>query len=541
MMERNFYSDDFEQLIREKTEQYKMYPSEKVWKGVYSSLHTKKRWFFAGMSILVTGIILVAGKELIAPASHTAAAKKPSLTATLSNSKTTPENSVLPAAFSEYKPGSHSTLGHNGQGSGLFADDDQQVSDEIGELSIVDPETGQRSDRANTVSRNVDIADIYVLAANLSSERPDVHVDVAAIHTNAIPPVGGLPGNRMADAYAKYLARLRTGNVLTGSDPAAGEININIYPDLFPGNLTAGLQIPLHPSAASRSMARMHAAEQAETTVAADAVSIAPDSTTVMQRINWLQEYAVYNLNPSSRKNSDLLQFYLSPTATFRTVTGSPYQNPKSNSGSAPAPLTGSMDMRDYLNRAPALGFEAGMSLVHKIARNLSFKMGLQFSYSSFAIQAFAVNPGPVTVVGSTDSSASFRSMNSSKSMQEQDLHNEYFQLSAPIGLQLKVLGNERLQLNIALTAQPTYFLNTNSYLLTTDYSNYTKDPTQFRRWNLNGGIEAFVSYKVNKNWSLQAGPEFRYQLLSSYYSQYPIRENLQQYGLKIGFTKSLP
>ncbi len=539
-MERNFYSDDFEQLIREKTEQYKMYPSEKVWKGVYSSLHTKKRWFFAGMSILVTGIILVAGKELISPANHTAAAKKPSLSATLSNSKTSPENTVLPAAFSEYRPGGHSTLNHNGQGSGLFADD-QQTSDDMGELSIVDPETGQRSDRTSTVSHSVNIADIYVLAANLSPERPDVHVDIAALHTNAVSPAAGLPGNKAADAYAKYLARLRMGNVQMGSDPSAGEININIYPDLFPGNLTAGLQIPLHPSAASRSIARMHAAEQAETTVAADAVYIAPDSTAVMQRINWLQEYAVYNLNPSSRKNSDLLQFYLSPTATFRTVSGSVYQNPKSNSGSVPAPLTGSLDMRDYTTRAPALGFEAGMSLVHKIARNLSFKMGLQFNYSSFAIRAFAVNPGPVTVVGPSDSLASFRTMNSSKSVQEQDLHNEYYQVSVPFGLQLKVLGNERLQLNIALTAQPTYFLNTNSYLLTTDYSNYTKDPTQFRRWNLNGGIEAFASYKVNKNWSLQAGPEFRYQLLSSYYSQYPIRENLQQYGLKIGFTKALP
>jgi len=76
MMESNFYSDEFEQLIREKTEQYKMYPSEKVWKGVYGSLHTKKRWFIAGMSVLVTGIIVVAGKELIAPSAHIGALKK---------------------------------------------------------------------------------------------------------------------------------------------------------------------------------------------------------------------------------------------------------------------------------------------------------------------------------------------------------------------------------------------------------------------------------------------------------------------------------
>ncbi len=68
MKENNFYSDDFEQLIRGKTEQYKMYPSENVWKGVHSALHTKRKWFIGSMAILVTGILFMAGKELIAPA-----------------------------------------------------------------------------------------------------------------------------------------------------------------------------------------------------------------------------------------------------------------------------------------------------------------------------------------------------------------------------------------------------------------------------------------------------------------------------------------
>jgi hypothetical protein len=49
MKESNFYSDEFEQLIREKTEQYKMYPSENVWKGVHNSLHTKRKWFIGSV------------------------------------------------------------------------------------------------------------------------------------------------------------------------------------------------------------------------------------------------------------------------------------------------------------------------------------------------------------------------------------------------------------------------------------------------------------------------------------------------------------
>ena len=67
MQESNFYSDEFEQLIREKTEQYKMYPSENVWKGVHNSLHTKRKWFIGSMALMVTGILLFSGKELLAP------------------------------------------------------------------------------------------------------------------------------------------------------------------------------------------------------------------------------------------------------------------------------------------------------------------------------------------------------------------------------------------------------------------------------------------------------------------------------------------
>ncbi|HMH24777.1 MAG TPA: hypothetical protein VK563_23540, partial [Puia sp.] len=108
-----------------------------------------------------------------------------------------------------------------------------------------------------------------------------------------------------------------------------------------------------------------------------------------------------------------------------------------------------------------------------------------------------------------------------------------------PVGFELRIMGNERLQLNIAATIQPTWLMNTNSYLLTTDYASYTSEPKLFRRFNVNAGLEAFLSYRIGAiRW--QIGPEFRYQLLSTYSNQYPIRENLKGYGLKIGISKAI-
>jgi hypothetical protein len=81
--------------------------------------------------------------------------------------------------------------------------------------------------------------------------------------------------------------------------------------------------------------------------------------------------------------------------------------------------------------------------------------------------------------------------------------------------------------------------MNRNSYLLTTDYTNYTKEPSLFRKWNLNGGVEAFLSYQIGGlRW--QIGPQFRYQLLSTYTNKYSLRENLMEYGIKIGISKTI-
>ena len=54
-MERQFYNEDFERLLKDNANQYKMYPSEKVWKGINSALHSRRRWY--GISALAMLLI----------------------------------------------------------------------------------------------------------------------------------------------------------------------------------------------------------------------------------------------------------------------------------------------------------------------------------------------------------------------------------------------------------------------------------------------------------------------------------------------------
>ena len=120
-----------------------------------------------------------------------------------------------------------------------------------------------------------------------------------------------------------------------------------------------------------------------------------------------------------------------------------------------------------------------------------------------------------------------------------EEIKNQYFQLSMPVGIEFKVFGNDKLQFNIASTIQPTYLLNSNTYLITSDFKNYAKKPSLVRKWNMNAGAEAFIAYeRGGVRW--QVGPQFRYQLLSSYRKEYPIKEYLMEYGIKVGITKTI-
>jgi hypothetical protein len=63
-MDRNFYDNNFEEFLQHKSDQYKMYPSDRVWDNVYSSLHGRKKWWAIGFSLLFIGAGL-AGRQFI--------------------------------------------------------------------------------------------------------------------------------------------------------------------------------------------------------------------------------------------------------------------------------------------------------------------------------------------------------------------------------------------------------------------------------------------------------------------------------------------
>ncbi|HVU56305.1 MAG TPA: outer membrane beta-barrel protein [Puia sp.] len=524
MKESNFYSDEFEQLLREKTEQYKMYPSEKVWKGIHGSLHTKRRWFISGMFLLVTGILYFAGRDLLFP-SKAELTKRTIASANNPAIGTDNENSS-PLTTSSGQRRITSTSSIAGRRNGQSSDDQSYKEINIGRI---DPAVSRR-----------DISEMLSQVVALPAEPPSIPLiadlrmpssaagatEDAALAQTGKSGAGAAPATTSATDRANGFASAPSvSSAATENTRDLADAPIRIAKNSISRNSLATTRNTAQPVAGKSSV------DSSRKSAGGNVVFT--DAIADQQRINWLYDYAVYNMPPAAKRGRKYLQLYFSPTATYRSF-----------SGGVPA-KSGSVvySPKDFLDRSPAWGFEMGGAFLYRITRNLTLKTGLQFNYMRYSVKGYTYTNRLASDIRSSyghalDTASPLGALLPSSGI---SLTNDIYQLSAPVGFELRVMGNERLQLNVGASIQPSYLLNTNVYYLTSDYTGYVKAPSQFRRWNLTGSVEAFLSYKLHNGLRLQAGPEFRYQLLSSFYNSYPIQENLKGYGFKIGIVKAIP
>ncbi|HEV2480384.1 MAG TPA: hypothetical protein VGS79_11995 [Puia sp.] len=581
MKENSFYSDDFEELIRGKTEQYKMYPSENVWKGVHSALHTKRKWFIGSMAFLVTGILFMAGRELILPSNHPVL-HKPMTGAAADAVKPAVENAPR-APLAILRPANTAvTARHN--------DSDNNTSSQEWDPSTAGISITVR----HPVLSQSDLSEWLSQVVKLPAQAPDLDVIAArtpATDNNAIAAATRgsdeqrntadeqrgvandqrgtaddqrIAGDGRTTADGRIATDSRDGRI-AGDGRVAGDSR-NTGSETGTDGLTAqgvieslsakgahegyyarsGAALQSSTSTRSGVNGQSRLAESAGASTRASAREIAESDDA--QRVNWLHDYAMNLLETTPKSGRTYLELSLSPTVSYRSMGGSDVGAdklyPLGVNGLPPG------GPNSYIDHRPGFGFDASGSILYRLTRNLSVKGGLQFNFTRFPIKVYEDNGANGTAATTTlqspygimmDSiSATGMPMARSGKQTSITVDNDYYQLSAPMGFELRVLGNERLQFNLAATIAPSYLLNSSSYMLSSGYTRYDKRPTMYRKLNFYVGGEAFFSYRVgNIRW--QIGPEFRYQLLSSYTSESGMTENLKSYGLKIGITKSIP
>ena len=240
-----------------------------------------------------------------------------------------------------------------------------------------------------------------------------------------------------------------------------------------------------------------------------------------------------------SIKNKFSYQLYIAPSISYRKLLEDP--SILKGLGTGPVAINHITDVNKVVRHKPGTGIEAGISIMYNLSEKFRVKSGFQFNVRQYSIEAYRSNTEVASIaliernrIDTINTIAFYRNNNGYYST---ELVNRYYQLAIPLGVEWEVIGNKKIQLNVAATIQPTYLLNHNAYLLSTNFKNYSENPEMVRSWNLNSNIETFISFKVG-DFKWQIGPQLRYQPYSTFIPQYPIKEHLLDYGAKIGVSK---
>jgi hypothetical protein len=232
---------------------------------------------------------------------------------------------------------------------------------------------------------------------------------------------------------------------------------------------------------------------------------------------------SVTNLYAKGKRNNLSLQFTFTPTVSYRKLSEN-----KDNLRSLPQNTT-AYNINNAVTHKPDIGLEIGLALKYELTNKVNLKGGLQFNMSRYDIKAFST---PAAIHNSVTNIRNFNGTDPDW------FQNLYYQLSAPVGLDVFLINAGNARFGIGGTFQPTYIMSDRAYLLSSDYKNYALVPWLTRRWNMNTSFETFVNYSTGKlQW--QVGPQVRYQMLSSFASKYPVKENLFDFGLKVGVSLS--
>jgi len=463
-MESNFSNRDFEQYVKQNADQYRMFPSDKVWKGVNNALHTRRKWygFWLGFLLLTTGGAVTwvmttppgSGKQNIATVKNDSPASSSGQTIVAGTEAARRIENLLPFDKQRFVPES-----------------------------------------LPPVRSNVSIAGPSLLSVQ---EATSVQVPVTTFQHLA---KNGLEGGHSSKAVMSSLI----GNIVS----APTEVVIFTDDQALISKKGKSPGIAEYPQSVQREIGFQP--------LTIESVVNAYQIKKIPKKISW--------------------QLFVTPTISYRKLS---VNKSIDNPSALNYPFASLSDVNSAVTHKPDIGLQIGLSGRYPIAKNLKIRGGFQFNINRYDIKAYAFNgevatidlsggPGNSTISTWTN----YRNFNGYRS---DWLKNFYFSVSAPIGVELKLFGNSKTNVGIAGTLQPTYILSDKAYLISTDFKNYAEVPRLIRHVNLNTSFETFVNYTSGKtNW--QIGPQVRYQVLSSFQNKYPVKENLFDFGVKVGVT----
>lgn len=492
-MENRFDNRDFERTVRQHAEQFRMFPSDRVWKGVENAIHRRRRWYGIGLILLLVTTATVT-MVMLTPKDHSEFVR---LGRNASYTIGVPVNNDLQATANLVQAPS--------------------ITDNKEIAQTYPSRLGQHYFSSSIVSENKETA-----APGFEAE------DLIAHYRNESEPAT-LPNeeNRPA-AISKPASIVKPDNLFQ-------RLGRNARRPLIDQQELPKMDLPVSNDAGDLFLAASADKQHKETAAALKQNTLILPPFTIESVIN------SYKHTRGQKKWNWLL--YFTPTISYRTLTentefiSAARYNAIVNGTGNNNPVFYSTDVNSVVQHRPDLGMQLGIRGGLPLSQWFSVTAGLQLGISKYDIRASETNAEVASIALTTRNTlntvTNFRN-ESGAGTRENWLRNFYFSASLPVGMELKLSDGSKNYFGIATTLQPTFVLDNRAYLITTDYKNYAEVPSLTRKFNMNTSFELFSAHTTGKvQWRI--GPQIHYQMMSSFVKNYPIKEHLFDFGLKLG------
>ncbi len=484
-MEKDYNQDSFEEFLQTQLKNHRMYPKDSVWREINATLHGEKRWpaltIAAILLISVTTVICFyfSSKQNIFSSKLALA---PLQSQGLSPVANNPKTDIISAFTKKEESGVPQT-------AFLKKDDSKIFTKDIEIKPVNNKELKQVSVSKNDVKKS----ESYQAIVSRKAEG----------------------GNKNTIVYSQKVADESTENVQFQNNTELG-INLN--------KKTIAENIPVIVTNKQLSVVK-NISKQAD----------------LNENREEKNPSLIETFKAAHKPGKLSILFYLAPSVSYRKLTEEQIVSKSSNNG--PVSLNQVTDVNNVVRHKPSSGAEGGLNILYDLTKFIRVKTGLQFNVRQYTIDAYRANTEISSIalidgnrVDTINTLTYYRNYNGNSST---ELLNRYYQISIPIGLEMQVWSHKKFQFNLAANLQPTLLLNRNAYLLTTNFKNYTEKDEMVRKWNLNSNFEAFISMNTG-DFKWQIGPQIRYQVNSTFIMQYPIKEHLIDYGIKLGVSTRL-
>ncbi len=517
-MDKNYYRDDFEELLREKADEFKLQPTRRVWKSVYNNMHPSRRWPSNAISLLLIASLLFIGyfnsnqsnQDQIKPLSKL--------------SPTANQNAIV----ADLRTTSNSSSSVNSLDNRSNAKNKLVANNNTTDLQIAENRTpnttqSQKNNNKNNIGNNSITKFVSTLTAKSISNNEKA--DTKKAITNASKLVSTNKGAIIPS----------NSNEAQSSTNAIENVEISSNSSVEPTiNSSANSSTAIENQLAATEVQSIQSPSAANLTTINASLTNNEDKA-------WIENFVFYNKGKTKKwKEKMAYELYVTPGISYRTLNSNIKYNNNPSAGFV-------MNTEPTaINQKPEFSAEMGASMIYSFAKKLRLKFGGQFNYNSYAINAYETNHPVLTTLTLNDLNSGYPYLISRNTLISNiagigaaTFHNKSFQVSLPIGLEYKLAGNNKLQWYGAATIQPTFVVAAKAYLLSSDRKNYVADNSMVRNWSLNTGFETFISYQTKAGVSLQVGPQFRYQIPSTYGKKYSLDEKLFSAGMKIGIVRN--